>query len=116
MGDISLTLAMWDYDRTRALADGRVKPDGIALTCLSLPVEETFFRMARHREFEVAEMSLSSYLLTLNRPEPPFIAIPVFTSRGFRHNTIDGSSLRRRPAAHSQNDEVSHHTIIPVRS
>jgi 4,5-dihydroxyphthalate decarboxylase len=97
MGDISLTLAMWDYDRTRALADGRVKPDGIALTCLSLPVEETFFRMARHREFEVAEMSLSSYLLTLNRPEPPFIAIPVFPSRFFRHSCIylhEGSGIK----------------------
>jgi 4,5-dihydroxyphthalate decarboxylase len=85
---LSLTLACWDYDRTRALTDGRVQVDGIDLTCLSLPVEETFFRMLRHQEFDIAEMSLSSYVLSLFRPEPPFIAIPVFPSRVFRHSSI----------------------------
>jgi 4,5-dihydroxyphthalate decarboxylase len=85
---LPLTLACWDYDRTRALADGRVRPDGIDLTCLDLPVEETFFRMLRHHEFAVAEMSLSSYLMSCFAPEPPFIAIPVFPSRYFRHSCI----------------------------
>jgi len=85
---IKLTLACWNYDRTRALADGSVKPDGIDLTYLNLPVEETFFRMLRYREFEVAEMSLSSYTLSLFREDPPFVAIPVFPSRAFRHNSI----------------------------
>jgi 4,5-dihydroxyphthalate decarboxylase len=85
---LPLTLACWDYDRTRALADGRVRPDGIDLTCLDLPVEETFFRMLRHREFDVAEMSLSSYVISCFAPEPPFIALPVFPSRYFRHSCI----------------------------
>jgi 4,5-dihydroxyphthalate decarboxylase len=88
MSRLRLTLACWDYDRTRALADGSVAPDGIDLTYLNLPVEETFFRMLRHREFDVAEMSLSSYAVSLMRPEPPFIAIPVFPSRFFRHSCI----------------------------
>ncbi len=88
MADLRLTLACWDYDRTRALADGSVKPEGIELTYLPLPVEETFFRMLRHREFDVAEMSLSSYCVQLARPDPPFIAIPVFPSRFFRHSCI----------------------------
>lgn len=88
MARLPLTLACWDYDRTRALADGRVRPDGIELTCLELPVEETFFRMLRHHEFEVAEMSLSSYVLSCFAPDPPFIAIPVFPSRYFRHSCI----------------------------
>jgi 4,5-dihydroxyphthalate decarboxylase len=57
---VPLTLARWDYDRTEPLRDGRIRPDGIDLTYLSLPAEETFFRMARYREFEAAEMSLSS--------------------------------------------------------
>jgi 4,5-dihydroxyphthalate decarboxylase len=84
---VPLTLACWDYDRTEPLRDGRIRPDGIDLTYLSLPVEETFFRMARYREFEAAEMSLSSYTLTLFK-DAPFVAIPVFPSRAFRHNGV----------------------------
>ena len=88
MSKLRLTLACWNYDRTRALADGSVQPEGIELTYLNLPVEETFFRMLRHREFEVAEMSLSSYTVSLFQEAPPFIAIPVFPSRMFRHGSI----------------------------
>jgi 4,5-dihydroxyphthalate decarboxylase len=88
MARLPLTLACWDYDRTRALAEGSVVPDGIDLNFLSLPVEETFFRMLRHREFDAAEMSLSSYVVSLMRAEPSFIAIPVFPSRFFRHSCI----------------------------
>jgi 4,5-dihydroxyphthalate decarboxylase len=88
MSELRLTLACWNYDRTRALADGRVRVDGVDLNYLDLPVEETFFRMLRHREFDAAEMSLSSYVLSLFQPEPPFVAIPVFPSRAFRHSAI----------------------------
>lgn len=85
---LPLTLACGDYDRTRALLEGEVRPDGIDLTYLRLPVEETFFRMLRHREFDVAEMSLSTYAASLGRPDRPFVALPVFTSRMFRHGGI----------------------------
>jgi len=85
---LKLTLACWNYDRTRALLDARIRPDGIDLNYLNIPVEETFFRMLRHREFDVAEMSLSSYVLSLFQPDAPFIAIPVFPSRCFRHSCI----------------------------
>jgi 4,5-dihydroxyphthalate decarboxylase len=85
---LKLNMACWNYDRMRALAEGRVRVDGIDLNYIDLPVEETFFRMLRHREFDVAEMSLSSYVLSLFQPEPPFIAIPVFPSRAFRHSGI----------------------------
>ena len=88
MPNLPLTLACWNYDRTRALFDGRVRADGIDLTCLDLPVEETFFRMLRHHEFDVAEMSLSSYVLSLFAAAPPFVAIPVFPSRFFRHSCV----------------------------
>ena len=73
---------------THALLDGRIQPDGIELNYLNLPVEETFFRMLRHREFDVAEMSLSSYVVSLFAPDRPFVAIPVFPSRFFRHSCI----------------------------
>jgi 4,5-dihydroxyphthalate decarboxylase len=69
----------------------------VELTYLNLPVEETFFRMLRHREFDVAELSLSSYTLSLFRDDSPFIAIPVFPSRFFRHSCIyvhAGSGIR----------------------
>ena len=88
MSRLRLSLACWNYDRTRALMDGSVQPDGIELTYLDLPVEETFFRMIRHREFDVAEMSLSSYTVSLFREPRPFVAIPVFPSRFFRHSCI----------------------------
>ena len=88
MSDLRLTIACLDYDRTRALADGSVRAEGIDLTFLPLSVEETFFRMLRNREFHVAEMSLSSYTLSLQRENPPFIAIPVFPSRFFRHSCV----------------------------
>ena len=88
MPKLALTLACWNYDRTRALLEGRVTPEGVDLNCLTLPVEETFFRMLRHREFDIAEMSLSSYVLSLFHPDRPFIAIPVFPSRVFRHSSI----------------------------
>jgi 4,5-dihydroxyphthalate decarboxylase len=88
MPKLHLTLACWDYDRTRALMEERVSVDGVELTYLNLPVEETFFRMLRHQEFDVAEMSLSSYTVSLFRENPPFVAIPVFPSRYFRHSCI----------------------------
>jgi len=98
MSRLPLTLACWNYDRTRALADGSIVPDGIDLNYLNLPVEETFFRMLRHQEFDAAELSLSSYTVSLFRENPPFIAIPVFPSRYFRHSCIyihSGSGIRQ---------------------
>jgi len=88
MSKLRLSLACWNYDRTRALLEGRIPVEGIELTYLNLPVEETFFRMLRHREFDVAEMSLSSYVMSRFADPPPFIAIPVFPSRFFRHSCI----------------------------
>ena len=97
MANLRLSFGCWDYDRTRALMDGSVRPDGIDLTYLDMPVEETFFRMLRNREFDLAEMSLSSYTVSMQKPERPFVAIPVFPSRFFRHSCIyvhAGSGIR----------------------
>ncbi len=88
MSKLRLSFGCWNYDRTRALMDGRVQADGIDLNYLNMPVEETFFRMLRHKEFEVAEMSLSSYTVSLFSEARPFIAIPIFPSRFFRHSCI----------------------------
>jgi 4,5-dihydroxyphthalate decarboxylase len=88
MSKLRLSMACWNYDRTRALLEDRIPIDGIDLTYINIPVEETFFRMIRHREFDVAEMSLSSYTLSMFRDPKPFVAIPVFPSRSFRHSCI----------------------------
>jgi 4,5-dihydroxyphthalate decarboxylase len=84
---VRLSLACGDYDRTRPLIDGTVRPNGLDLTCLPMPVEEIFFRMARFREFDAAELSLGSYLVS-GALAGPFVAIPVFPSRSFRHSGI----------------------------
>jgi 4,5-dihydroxyphthalate decarboxylase len=97
MPKLRLSLACSNYDRTRALLEERIPIDGIELTYLDLSVEETFFRMLRYREFDVAEMSLSSYTLSLFQENPPFVAIPIFPSRYFRHSCIyihGGSGIR----------------------
>jgi 4,5-dihydroxyphthalate decarboxylase len=88
MAKLPLTLACWDYDRTRGLADGRVAPEGIDLNYLPLGMPESFFRMLRHGEFEASEMSLSWYTRTVAAEDRPFMAIPVFPSRMFRHSSI----------------------------
>ncbi|MEQ9663481.1 MAG: ABC transporter substrate-binding protein [Parasphingopyxis sp.] len=100
MTRLNLSLACWAYDRTEALQTGAVRPDGIDLNFQALEVEETFFRMAKFQEFDVSEMSMSSYCVTLARDNPPFIAIPVFPSRFFRHSCIfvSAKSGIERPA------------------
>jgi len=85
---LPITLACWDYDRTRALLDGRVQAEGIRMRFLPLKMPESFFRMLRHSEFDVSEMSLSWYVRTHFWEPRPFVAIPVFPSRMFRHGSI----------------------------
>ena len=87
MARLPISLACGPYDRTRALADGRVEIDGAELRYIHLEPEEIFFRMLNYGEFDAAEMSLSTYLLT-HLADGPFIAIPVFPSRMFRHTSV----------------------------
>lgn len=85
---LKINLACWDYDRTRAIREGRVGVEGIEVNYIPLWVEETLSRMLRSSEFDVSEMSLSGYASTLFTQEKPLIAIPVFPSRTFRHRSI----------------------------
>jgi len=57
---LNLTLACGDYDRTRAIKTGEVQPDGVELNVVTLAPEEMFYRMARFREIDVSELSLST--------------------------------------------------------
>jgi 4,5-dihydroxyphthalate decarboxylase len=85
---VRLTLACGASDRTWPLMLGEVKPAGIDLTFLRMYPEEVFWRMTRHAEFDAAEMSLSSYILRRSRGDDSVVAIPVFTSREFRHSCV----------------------------
>ncbi|HEX6454515.1 MAG TPA: hypothetical protein VF060_34265 [Trebonia sp.] len=87
MSPLPITLACGPYDRTRALADGRVTVGGADLRYVPLDPEEIFLRMVSHGEFDVSEMSLATYLVTREKGAP-FIGIPVFPSRLFRHTSV----------------------------
>src|SRR5438132_12393017 len=88
MPDLRLTLACWDYDRTRPLMDGRVKPEGIDLDIKVLRPRQAFPRMPDSQEFDVSELSLASYTTLKARGNCPFVAVPVALSKIFRHSCI----------------------------
>ena len=88
MNKLQLSIAMGDYDRTRALLDGSVQIDGVTPVCMTLSPEEMFFRAFRGVEFDISELSFSSYLVKASKGESPYIAVPVFLSRAFRHTSI----------------------------
>ena len=88
MRTLQLTLACEDYDRTRPVKDGRIKLEGIDLNYLVMPVEEIFWRMMKYEEFDASELSMGAFLTAAARGRRPFVAIPVFPSRTFRHRCI----------------------------
>ena len=88
MSKLKLTLACWDYDRTRPLIDGRVRAEGIDLEIKVMRPRETFPRMLEDKEFEVSELSLGSYVSLIGRGDCPFVAVPVALSKIFRHSCI----------------------------
>src|SRR6267154_2622752 len=97
MAHLPLTLACWNYDRSRPLMDGRVKPDGIDLDIKVMRPREAFPRMLEKKEFHVSEMSLASYVSLKGKGECPFVAIPVALSKIFRHDCIfvrPGANIR----------------------
>jgi 4,5-dihydroxyphthalate decarboxylase len=99
MSDPKLKIAFGEYDRTRVLADGSVKIEGVdASFHTNRIVTEFFAGMIRDRAYDVAELGMSFFLRTMNFDDPPFIAIPVFPNRCFRHSAIYinvGSGIKR---------------------
>jgi 4,5-dihydroxyphthalate decarboxylase len=85
MARLRLNFACGPYDRTQALRDGTIQPDGIELNYLALQPAEIFWRMLQFKEFDASEMSLSNYTTLVSEGNPPFVAVPAFPSRVFRH-------------------------------
>ena len=88
VADIPITMACGNYDRTRAIRDGRVAVEGCAITYLPLYPEEIFHRAFHNHEFDVAEISFSSYIRTVADGSAQYVGIPAFVSRVFRHSGI----------------------------
>jgi 4,5-dihydroxyphthalate decarboxylase len=88
MTRLQLSVAMGDYDRTRALIDGRVQIDGVDPVYMTLYPEEMFFRAMRSQDFDICELSFSSYTVKTAKGDCPYVAVPVFLSRAFRHTSI----------------------------
>lgn len=88
MARVELTLACGAYDRTAALVDRRVHAEGVDLNVVLLEPEECFWRMLRHAEFDVAELSLASYWIARSHGDDRFVGLPVFLSRSFRHSSL----------------------------
>ena len=88
MVEIPVTIACGNYDRTEAIRDGRVKVEGCAVTYLPLYPEEIFHRVFKFQEFDISEMSFSSYIRTVAAGTSDYTAVPAFVSRIFRHSGI----------------------------
>jgi 4,5-dihydroxyphthalate decarboxylase len=89
MARVPITMAGGRYDRTRAIIDGSVQPEGVDLQYLEMPIEEVFWRVLRYGEFDVSECSLAYYLIAKSQMEnSDYIGIPLFPSRCFRHGFI----------------------------
>ena len=88
MAKLNLSVAIGEYDRTRALIDGSVAIDGVDPIYMTLAPEEIFFRAFRAAEFDICELSLSSYAIKTAQGDCPYVAVPAFISRAFRHNAV----------------------------
>ena len=88
MTRLSLTLACTASDRTRPVLDGRVTVPGVDLVVLPGEPEDIFRRALRDRAFDVAELSMGSHIVTTARGDAPYVGVPVFPSRAFRHSAV----------------------------
>jgi len=88
MTKLNLSVAVRDYDRTRPLSDGEVRIDGVDPVFMALPPEEIFFRAFRRAEFDICELSMSSFTVKTAEHDCPYVGVPAFVSRTFRHTAI----------------------------
>ena len=88
MSRLKLSVAIGNYDRARALFDGSVQIDGVDPVFMTLPPEEIFFRALRTADFDICELSMSSFTVKTAAGNCPYVGVPAFVSRAFRHNSI----------------------------
>jgi 4,5-dihydroxyphthalate decarboxylase len=88
MSKLKLSIAVGNYDRVRPLMDGAVQIDGVDPVFMNLPPEEIFFRAFRNTDFDICELSMSSFTVKVAERNCPYVGVPAFVSRAFRHNSI----------------------------
>ena len=88
MANLQLSVAVGNYDRCRPLFDGEVQIDGVDPVFMMLSPEEIFFRAFRNAEFDICELSLSSSTVKISQNDLPYVCVPVFLSRMFRHSAV----------------------------
>jgi hypothetical protein len=89
MSRLRLTFACCRYDRMEAIREGAISPEGVALTCITLKSgRDVFDRMVGGSEFDIAELSASEFISLAGNGDRPFVALPVFPSRVFRHGYV----------------------------
>ena len=98
MTDIQMSFAMGPNPRNRAIFDRAVKPSGIDFTLHKVPVSELFWRQLRFQEFDVSEMSISSFLMIMANGDKNWIGLPIFTTRHFFHTL----AFARKDFGHQQ--------------
>lgn len=85
---LNLSVAIGNYDRMRPLVDGEVQIDGVNSVYMLQEPEEMFFRAFRHADYDITELSMSSYTVKTSNNNCPYIGVPVFPSRAFRHTSV----------------------------
>ena len=88
MAELQVSLAVCDYDRTKAIFEGRVRIEGCEVFATAIEPEEAFHRAFKFQEFDISEISLSSHIMTTSRRENAYVGVPAFVSRLFRHSGI----------------------------
>jgi len=87
--DLQLSFACVDnYDRTRPLLDGTVKPEGIVLQSRAEGPGALFRQVAQQTDFDISEMSTSTFMILTSRGDDRYVGIPVYPSRNFRHGYV----------------------------
>ena len=100
MANVPITLAVALYDRMQALYTGEVKPEGIDLTFRVEDFPRKLFDSAMAQQhFDVCEMSSSDYITRISNGDCPFVALPVFPSKMFRHGQI---AINKRSHTHAR--------------
>ncbi len=97
MSLLDLSIALDEYDHTHDVTSGRIPVEGVRLLSMTLPIEEIFYRFAKFREFDIAELSMGKYVSLRSQGDQSVLALPVFISRAFRHSSIyvaENSPLR----------------------
>ncbi|GAA4547956.1 substrate-binding domain-containing protein [Amycolatopsis samaneae] len=83
-----LRVAAYVYEHTEVLFDGRVTIEGADATFETASLVSDIFRRTVERRYDVSEYGLTYFLRTFDLEDSPFLALPIFPNRNFRHSAV----------------------------